>query len=79
MKKLQILSSSGGCPMCAQLTKNAAAAATALGIPFKLEKVTALKEVMKFGVMATPALVVDGTLKSEGRVPSVEELKRLLA
>lgn len=77
MKKLQVLGT--GCAKCNELAKRAEEAATALGLDYRLEKVSDLKEIMTFGVMMTPALVVDGTLKVAGRVPSVEELKKMLA
>ena len=53
-------------------------AAQALGLQYELEKVTDLKQIMAFGVMLTPALVVDGKVKVSGKVPSVDELKTML-
>lgn len=76
MKSLQILGT--GCPKCKQLAAATEAAATALGLEFQLEKVTDLKQIMTFGVMITPALVVDGAVKCVGRVPKVDELKTLI-
>ena len=76
MKKIQILGT--GCEKCQKLTENTAAAAEELGVPYELEKVTNLQEIMKFGVMRTPALVVDGKIVSSGKVPTVDELKKLL-
>lgn len=76
MKKIQILGT--GCAKCQQLTENAAAAAQELGVPYELEKVTNLQEIIKFGVMRTPALVVDGVVKVAGKVPSPDEIKQLL-
>jgi arsenite/tail-anchored protein-transporting ATPase len=75
-KKLQILG--GGCSKCHELAERTQTAATALGLEFGMEKVNDLKEIMGFGVMRTPALVVDGTVKVSGRVPSVEEIKGML-
>jgi small redox-active disulfide protein 2 len=77
MKKLQILGT--GCPKCKKLAENAEAAAKALGIEYTLEKVTDIKEIMKFGVMMTPALVVDGVVKVVGKVPDPEAIKAMLA
>ena len=74
--KLQILGT--GCPKCKNLALAAEQAAQALGVPYELEKVTDLKQIMAFGVMITPALVVDGNVKVSGKVPSVDELKQLL-
>jgi small redox-active disulfide protein 2 len=75
-KKIQILGA--GCPKCIQLAANARAAAEALGIEYEVVKVTDLGEIMKFGVMMTPALAVDGVVKLVGKVPSPEALKKLL-
>ena len=77
MKKLQILGT--GCPKCRKLTENAETAAKALGIEYTLEKVTDINEIMKFGVMMTPALAVDGQVKVVGKVPEPEAIKRLLS
>lgn len=74
--KIQILGS--GCAKCRQLTALAEQAAQDLGLRYELEKVTDIKRYADFGVMFTPALVVDGTVKSSGRVPSLDEVKRLL-
>jgi small redox-active disulfide protein 2 len=76
MKKLQVLGT--GCAKCDELTKRAEQAARALGLEYGLEKVSDLTEIMTFGVMMTPALVVDGKVKAAGRVPSVEEIKQML-
>jgi small redox-active disulfide protein 2 len=75
--KLQILGM--GCVKCNALTMAAEQAAQTLGVEYELEKVTDLKRIMSFGVMTTPALVVDGQVKVSGKVPTVEEIKKLLA
>ena len=77
MKKLQVLGP--GCPKCLELAKRTEAAAQALGGDYELEKVSELRQIMAFGVMMTPALVVDGEVKVVGQVPSVEEIKKLIA
>ena len=74
--KIQILGT--GCPKCKQLSENAETAAKELGIDFELEKVTSITDIMSFGVMMTPALVIDGEVKIAGKVPQVEEIKELL-
>lgn len=74
--KIQILGA--GCAKCNALTQATEKAAQSLGLPYELEKVTDLKQIMAFGVMTTPALVVDGQVKVAGKVPSVPELKKLL-
>jgi small redox-active disulfide protein 2 len=76
MKKIQILGT--GCPKCKKLAENAEAAAKELGIEYQIEKVTKINDIMTFGVMATPALVVDGKLIVAGKVPSIEQLKEIL-
>ena len=75
--KLQVLGT--GCPKCKKLAENAEAAAQALGLDYELEKVTDLNAIMKFGVMMTPALAVDGEVKVVGKVPSPEQIQALLA
>ena len=77
MKKIQILGT--GCPKCKKLSENAEAAAKALGLEYELVKVTEINEIMKFGVMMTPALAVDGEVKSVGKVLPVDEIKKVLA
>jgi len=77
MKTLQILGP--GCANCARLANNVEAAATQLGMEFTMEKVTDFQAIVRAGVMKTPALVVDGQVKLYGRVPSVEEIKTILA
>ena len=74
--KIQILGT--GCPKCKQLAENAEAAAKELGIDFELEKVTSITDIMSFGVMMTPALVIDGEVKIAGKVPNQEAIKELL-
>lgn len=77
MKKIQILGS--GCAKCSKLAEAATLAAQETGQPFELEKVTDIVRIMAFGVMTTPALAVDGKVKSVGKVLSVAEIKALLA
>ena len=77
MKKIQILGT--GCPKCKLLTANAEAAVKALGIEATIEKVEKIADIMKFAVMTTPALVVDGQVKSAGKVLRADEIKRFLA
>ena len=76
MKTLEILGT--GCPKCKKLAENAEAAAKALGIEYALRKVTNINDIIKLGVMMTPALAVDGVVKVSGRVPDAEEIKTLL-
>jgi len=77
MKMLQILGT--GCAKCKKLAENAESAAKTLGLDYHLEKITDLNLIMGFGVMMTPALAVDGQVKVVGKVPSVDEIKKMLA
>ncbi len=77
MSKIQILGT--GCPKCKKLRENAEAAANALGVDYTMEKVTDINDIMNFGVMMTPALVVDGEVKVAGKVPSIDEIKAMLS
>jgi small redox-active disulfide protein 2 len=74
---LQILGT--GCPKCKKLAEATEDAAKNLGIDYRLEKVTDITAIMSFGVMMTPALAVDGDVKVSGRIPSVDELRKILA
>ncbi len=77
MKHIQILGA--GCPKCTQLAENTTAAAQHLGIEYTIEKVTEIDRIIEFGVMMTPALVVDGKVVASGGVPSVDEIAELLS
>jgi len=77
VKKLQILGT--GCAKCRMLTDHAEQAARELGLEYTLEKVTDINAIVAFGVVATPALVVDGEIKVAGRVPTADAIKPLLA
>ena len=76
MKKVQILGP--GCPKCMELAKRTEAAAQSLGGDYEVEKVSELSKIMAFGILSTPALVVDGEVKVVGQVPSVEEIKKII-
>jgi small redox-active disulfide protein 2 len=74
--KIQVLGI--GCAKCKQLTANAENAVAALGLAASVEKVEDLREIMKLGVMTTPALAVDGVVRSAGKVLSPEAIRELL-
>lgn len=74
--KIQVLGT--GCARCKQLTANAEKAVAELGLGVQVEKVEDVREIMKFHVMSTPALAVDGTVRSAGKVLSPEAVKELL-
>jgi small redox-active disulfide protein 2 len=67
-----------GCAKCHQLEENARKAVAELGIDATVEKVENIKDIMKYGVMKTPALVVDEKVKVMGRVPTSDEIKKYL-
>lgn len=74
--EIKILGS--GCSSCNDLLKRTEKAVEELGLEANFEKVTDMVQIMSFGVMKTPALVVNGKVKASGRVPSVEDIKDLL-
>lgn len=74
--KIQILGP--GCAKCTRLMETAEAAAKELGVDYQLEKISDVNQIMSFGVMMTPGLVVDGEVKSVGKVPSLDEMKKML-
>ena len=77
MKKIQILGP--GCPNCERLAALTERVAQELGVEFELQKVKDITEIVQFGVMATPGLVVDGKVVVSGRLPSEAEVKGWLA
>ena len=77
MKKIQILGT--GCPKCKLLFANAEAAVQAAGIEAQIEKIEKIADIVKFGVMVTPALVVDGQVKSAGKVLNPQEIQKCLS
>jgi small redox-active disulfide protein 2 len=76
MKQLLILGT--GCTKCNKLYQVTEQAAKELGVPYEIQKITDLKQIMALRVRTTPALVVDGTVKVNGKVPSLEEIKKKL-
>ena len=76
MKKIEILGS--GCAKCKKLYEVTQQAVAALGIEAELVKVEDIQKIIGYGVMMTPGLVVDGQVKSSGKVPSVDEIKKLI-
>ena len=76
MKKIQILGT--GCAKCKTLTENAKKAVELAGIEAEIEKVSDIEEIMRFNILMTPGLVIDGEVKAAGRVLSPEDIKKLL-
>ncbi|MHC4155670.1 MAG: thioredoxin family protein [Planctomycetota bacterium] len=77
MKKIEVLGT--GCPKCKKLAELTEAAAKDLGIDYEIEKVTDINKIMEFGVMMTPALVVDGEVKVVGKVPNMDQIKSYIS
>jgi len=77
VKKIHVLGP--GCPKCRKLAENARVAVEQLELDFEIEKVTDINEIMKFGVMITPALAINGEVKTVGKVPSPDEIRQILA
>jgi len=68
----------GGCANCKKLEENTVLALKELNLEAAIEEVKDIDQIIDFGVMKTPALVVDGKVKSSGRVLGVEEIKKFL-
>ena len=76
MKEIKVLGP--GCPKCEQLMKQTEQAVQELGMECSVEKVTDIQQITNYGVMMTPALIVDGQVKVTGKVPSLDDLKKML-
>ncbi len=75
--KIQVLGT--GCARCRDLTANVEKAVQGLGIiEARVEKVTEITDIMKFQILMTPGLVINGEVRAAGRIPSVEEIKQML-
>jgi small redox-active disulfide protein 2 len=77
MKKIEVLGP--GCPKCSKLAEETQIVAGEIGLECHIEKVTDMQKITGYGVMMTPALVVDGVVKSVGKVPSRDEIKEMLS
>ena len=77
MVKIEILGV--GCPKCKQLTANAEAAAKELNLDAEISKVTDINKITEYGVMMTPALVVDGSVVSTGKILNKDEIKKIIS
>ncbi len=74
--KVQILGT--GCPKCKKTEKNAMQALTNLNIQAEVEKVTDVNQIIDLGVITTPALAIDGEVKFSGKIPTVQEIEKVL-
>lgn len=75
--KIEVLGA--GCPKCKQLTANAQAAVKELNIFAEISKVTDIDKITEYGVMMTPALVVDGAVVSSGKLLSKDDIKKIIS
>ncbi len=75
--RIQVLGS--GCPKCKTLAERVDSAVAELGLECEVEKITEINKIVEFGVMVTPGLVIDGEVKSVGKLLSVDEIKDLLS
>ena len=76
MYKIEVLGT--GCAKCSKLEETARKAADELGVEYEVVKVKNIDDIMNYGVMITPALVVNGVVKVAGKVPAVEEVKKMI-
>lgn len=75
--KIEVLGT--GCAKCKKLYAEVEKAIESAGLPAQLEKVEKIEQIMAYGVMTTPAVVVDGDVKSMGRIPPVAEIAAWLS
>ena len=76
MKEIKVLGP--GCPKCHEMMKQTEQAVSELGLECSVEKISDIDKILGYGVMMTPALVVNGEVKVTGKVPSVEDIKKLI-
>ena len=76
MKEVKVLGP--GCPRCQELMEQTQKAVQELGIECSVEKITDIEQITSYGVMMTPALIVDNQVKVTGKVPSLEVLKNMI-
>ena len=72
MKKIEVLGP--GCNNCMRLEANAREAVALAGIEAEIVKVTDYSQIMTYGILSTPGLVIDGTVVSYGRIPSAGDI-----
>ena len=74
--KIEILGT--GCPKCKQLAANAEEAVKAAGVQAEVLKITDIDKITDYGVMVTPALIIDGKVVSAGKLLSADDIKKFL-
>ena len=72
--KMEIRILGAGCPRCKELEKRTLNALTQLNVAADVQKVKDINEIAKYGVLGTPGLIINGKIKSSGRIPSLEEI-----
>ena len=77
MKNIKVLGP--GCPKCKTTYNNALEAVKQTGIEAEVEKIEDIEEMMKYNVLTTPVLMIDGVIKVKGRVADIKEIKELLS
>jgi small redox-active disulfide protein 2 len=77
-KKMEIKVLGPGCPKCKQTEQNVKEAVAETGIDATVEKVTDIMEIAGYGVFGTPSVVIDGEVKSVGKIPTKEDVKAWL-
>lgn len=77
MKNIKVLGT--GCAKCDMLYESVKKVADSLGLEYELEKINDIMKIMDFGVMMTPALVVDGEVKATGKIPNDGEIKEMIS
>ncbi len=75
MTRMEIKILGVGCPKCERVEKNVKKVIDETGMHAEVEKVTDIVDMMEYGVMMTPALVINNEIKCQGRIPSTEEIK----
>ena len=75
--KIEVLGT--GCPKCSAMAANVQAAADQLGLQYEFNKVTDIIEITRYGVMVTPALVIDGQVRLSGKAGTPQELAAILS
>jgi small redox-active disulfide protein 2 len=74
--KIEVLGT--GCPKCMSLEQNVKKAITELAVQAEVEKVTDIQQIIQRGVLSTPALVIDGKVVLQGKIPTVDQVKQLV-
>ena len=77
MKKIEVLGT--GCRKCSDLADTVKKTVEEMGIEYDLTKITDIQKIVEYGVMTTPALVVDGEVKVSGKIPSADDIKKYLS